>query len=250
LNNNYQSLQTSYSNLQSSYSSLSQEKANIETWYASIRDQINLRHGLEENHKKFVTPDDPKVSNLVIQTTGGWSDTADWNEYWSDLRKMYDWVIYNVEYSHDSPLPLMPEMKGSLQWRSEFWRFPNDTIADKNGDCEDLAVLLCSMIINYNKNKYAAWAITYQSESTSHVAVAFPVVGGRLTILDPAGKFYTSDLFGNLASKDTRTAVNEWLQYWDGLGQRNIRITLIFNQTIYKEFSSTDEFIQWTSSYG
>jgi len=247
LEQQHQSLQTTYSILQSRYSSLSAEKTDTGNWYASIRDQINLRLGFAENRKSFVTPDDTKVGDLVNQVTGGWSNTSDWNEYWSDLRKMYDWVINNIAYSYDSPLPEIPEMGGLLQWRTEFWRFPNETIADRHGDCEDQALLLISMIGNYNKKEYTIWVVEFQSESSGHLAVAFPVVGGKLTILDPAGRFFTRDTLGNLASKDVGTAVGDWIQYWNNQGQKNVRITLVFSQTQYKKFSSTDEFIQWAS---
>jgi hypothetical protein len=238
-------LQNQYNELNSKYSSLNQEVQNEEIWYASIRDEINHRLGFGEDAQKFVTPDDSSVKNLVSQITGGWSDTSNWNEYWIDVKSMYDWVVNNIKYSYDSPLPVMPvQLGGPLYWREDYWRYPSETISAKHGDCEDQAILLTSMIRCYGGSKYAVWTIELTGTSSSHLAVALPVLGGQLTILDPAGKFYTRNWFGGITSKDVRNAVNEWIQYWSSqIG--NPKVNLIFSDAEYKSFSSTDEFINW-----
>jgi hypothetical protein len=238
-------LQSEYSSLNSTYYSLVDDKSRIEEWYGSIRREINLRQGISEEKKRFITPNDPEVGRIVFQTTGGWSRSGDFNEFWSDLKKMYDWTTNNVGYSYDSPSPVLPEIYGRLEWRAEFFRYPNETIFEKHGDCEDQALLLASMILNYLGRGFTVWVVEWVSDSSAHMAVAMPVEGGRLTILDPAGRFHTSSESGEPGSKPVRQAVEEWVEYWEKQGQHGVRISLVFSEETYRIFLTTEEFIQW-----
>ncbi|MDW8034584.1 MAG: hypothetical protein RMI79_06620 [Nitrososphaerota archaeon] len=74
LEKSYHLLELDYNALEENYSLLKQEKTNLEAWYNSIKNQINLR-SLGEDRKLFVTPEDPTVNNLVTQITGRWSST-------------------------------------------------------------------------------------------------------------------------------------------------------------------------------
>jgi len=239
------------------------ERANLETWYDNLAEQVNLRHPQKEKKMNFVTPDDQNVSSLVLEVTGGGGNTSDWSKYLSDMKKMYDWVVINVEYSYDSPSPvlplfcpdsILPSIPGftSLGWVNDFWRFPNETIRDRAGDCEDMANLLTSMIRNYNHKKYPAWSIVVKfekdGETKTHVAVAIPVEGGNLTILDPAGIYYTRYERGKLASKGAREALQDWFSHWEDNEYGNPRVTCIFSDNVYKEFSSNEEFIEYVKS--
>jgi hypothetical protein len=108
----------------------------------------------------FVTPDDPAVMDTVLSVTRGWSAPSDWAEYWGDVKAMYDWVVANVEYRSDGLYPVLPSAPaGSLEYTMEMWQFPNETLDLKKGDCEDMAVLLASMILSYNDGKYAVECI-------------------------------------------------------------------------------------------
>ena len=75
------------------------------------------------------------------------------------------------------------------------------------------------------------------------MAVAFPVQGGKLTILDPAGNYYTGQ-YGSLGSSSISTAVNNWLSHWQS-EMPDAEIVGVFSEDIFEEFSSTAEFITW-----
>jgi hypothetical protein len=248
LNVEYATLSSQYAKLNADYSQLSVEKARIEEWYSSMRRQVNFRQGIGEDQKGFITPDDPRVRSLTTQITGGWENPADANEYWSDLGGMYNWVLKSISFSYDSPTAVLPEIGGSLSWREDFYRFPNETIGDKTGDCEDQALLLASMILNYGNKGFSVWAIGLSVGASGHIAVAFPVVGGGLTILDPAGRFHTQNWEGNLGSKDVHSAVTEWIQYWSSMGGQQASVVEIFSETEYRAFSNTDDFVNWVLS--
>lgn len=218
------------------------ERDSLKLWYRDLRQEVVVRLGWGEDAMNFVTPDDPSVASKVQQVTGGFS--SDVNEQWADFKRLYSWVVGNIEYSYDTPTPLLPETGGWLTWQQDYWRMPSETLEDGRGDCEDMSTLLTSMILSYLEGRYPAWCITWTSADSGHAAVAFPVAGGQLTILDPAGNYYTN-IWGTLTSKATSTAVNEWLAHWS---QENPEyVNSAFSHDFYQSFTSTQEFLDWCS---
>jgi hypothetical protein len=142
----------------------------------------------------------------VLENTGGFSGSQD--DYWRDCKRLYDWVVNNIPYSSDSHIPVLPESSSvELRWQQDYWGMPSETIEDETGYCEDMAVLLTSMLRGYNKGEYGIWVLLIRSEESGHAAVAFPVQGGSLTILDPAGNYYTHRK-GLLGSNSVSIAVS------------------------------------------
>jgi hypothetical protein len=130
--------------------------------YSEIIAFIETRFGLvEEDATQFVTPYDGTVGALVDSLVTPFTDT-DWNKAWSDYKTMYDWVKYNIEYSYDTPLPILPEdlaAGGDMGWFKEFWQYPEETLYWGVGDCEDQALLLASMLLNYLNSDYNIYCI-------------------------------------------------------------------------------------------
>jgi len=212
--------------------------------YVSLKEQVNIRLGdTSEDRQSFITPNNSLVSAKVLEITGGYS--GDVNDYWRDCERLYRWVVNNISYSYDSYMPVLPEsISDGLVWQQDYWRMPQETIEDETGDCEDMAVLLASMLRNYNEGEYSIWVLVIRSGQSGHVAVAFPAQGGRLTILDPAGNYYTGQ-YGSLDSSDISIAVNNWLSHWQSQ-MPDAEIIRVFSEDVFKEFSSTAEFITWT----
>ena len=72
--------------------------------------------------RDFIQPDNPDVGAIYGKTGP---------DVWSCL----DWVCRNISYRRDI---------------GEFWLFPTETIARGSGDCEDCAILTCSLLKNFN----------------------------------------------------------------------------------------------------
>ena len=222
------------------------ENSQMLNQYASLKGQIDVRLGLTpEDKQSFITPNNSLVSAKVLEVTGGYSGDTD--KYWRDCERLYRWVVSNISYSYDSYMPVLPEnISGDLIWCQGHWRMPEETLGDETGDCEDMAVLLASMLLNYNEGEYAIWVLGISSnvpEYKGHMAVAFPVQGGNLAILDPAGNYYTGQ-YGALQPESISIAVNNWLSHW----QREMpgaEIVKVFSEDVYEEFSSTAEFVTW-----
>jgi hypothetical protein len=110
-----------------------------------------------------------------------------------------------------------------------------------------MATLLASLLLNYNSHRYGVWLIEIQDSDSGHLAVAFPVNGGNLTILDPAGNYYTGYLTGSLHSESITAAVQNWLAYWSK-EMPGVAITAVFSDDFYREFSGTPAFIDWAEN--
>lgn len=77
--------------------------------------------------KLYITPDHPQVialRNQIVQNS---------LIHWKSIR---DWVGNNIEYEYDS----------NQFGKTEYWLLPWETIAKGKGDCEDQAILLCSLL--------------------------------------------------------------------------------------------------------
>lgn len=227
--------------------SLKAERDRILSSYAELRRQINLRTGIRQDAQSFITPDDPEISVRVQEITGGYSA----EELWRDYGSLFRWVMMNIEYSQDSPTPLLPEsVYGTLEWRGDFWRMPAETIRDGTGDCEDISLLLASMLLNYNQRRFPIWLVGVKSagfQPRAHVAVAIPSANNQLTIFDIASHYYTPFLtIGGIGSQDVPLAVDHWLNHLEK-EMPDTQIYVVFSENFYQEFSGSEEFIDWAS---
>jgi len=100
--------------------------------------------------------------------------------------------------------------------------------------------------------RYYVWVLYVEfvkgNETVGHLAVALPVIGGKITILDPAGKYYTSTFLGSITAKDVATELQNYFSYWALSGYRNGKVYAIYSYNMYKIFNNNDEFIQYVKS--
>jgi len=244
-------LNSQIANLQSKIDFLLATNARLQAYvnaYQNLRDKVNQRWN-QINIESFITPRDQAVRDIVYSITGGWSNPSDWNEFWKDVKAMYDWVVNNIKYRYDGLYPILPyDPSGDLDFCNDMWQFPNETLSLRKGDCEDMAILLCSMIRCYCDMKYKVECIIIKSYTAAHVAVQVPVSGYKLVILDPAGNYYSHDFLGNIAFNDITTEINNWLNYWKPHMGSDVYVDRVFSDYINKKFTSTSEYISWMYS--
>ena len=214
--------------------------------YEEIVALIDTRFGwIEEDAKQFVTPDDETVAELVEWLVTPF--TGDWNKAWSDMKYMLNWIRGNIEYSYDSPLPILPLdllEGGDIEWFGEFWQYPAETIYFAHGDCEDQALLLASMIKNYGQGETFAYCIGISNGESGHMAVAMPVTDNRLVILDPTGQYYSAEWNGDVAFWDVETALQNWLNWWAD-DMPGAEVFVLFDNEDYFEFDGNADFLDW-----
>jgi hypothetical protein len=213
--------------------------------YSVILEFINQRFGLvEEDATQFLTPYDGTVGALVDSLVTPFTNT-DWNKAWADYKTMYNWVRYNIEYSYDTPLPILPDdlaAGGELGWFKEFWQYPEETLYLGVGDCEDQALLLASMLLNYVDSDYRVFCIGISNGDTGHMAVCIPVVDEQMAILDPIAGFYTTSVYG-MDGIPITNALNQWLNVWSDQIP-GAQVTLLFGEDEYYEFDGNADFLQ------
>jgi hypothetical protein len=221
-----------------------QENMRFLNGYTALMSEIFARLGFKEDREKFITPDSPLIITKASAIAGPFSN--DNHERWQDYLRLYQWVFDNIEYSSDTGLPILPATPdGSLRWLSEFFKTPEETLEDGNGDCEDMANLLASLLLSYVDQQYAVWVIEIRPPTGSgHVAVALPVTGDELTILDPAGMYFTGYSTGYLSSDDIATAIHDWLAHW-AIDMPGAEVTAVYSSDFYQEFTGADDFIDW-----
>jgi hypothetical protein len=78
--------------------------------------------------RQYITPDDPSVQVLLPQII---EDKAFWR---TDFGGIQIWVDNNIDY--------VPDVDGH-------WQTPAETLSRRAGDCEDYAILLCSLLRAY-----------------------------------------------------------------------------------------------------
>lgn len=255
LEENYNQLQLAYQQLNTTYHDLKSENEQLETTYQTLVAVYNsykeaysqlisvvnlhVKHP-SQNEKLLITPGDPAVESKVEEITGGWSNSTDWTEYWIDVKKMYAWVVNNIEYRYDGLYPVLPQHpSGPVTQSGEMWQFPNQTLDLRKGDCDDMAILLCSMIYCYGNMEQSVECIAI----TQHMAVYIPVASDEICILDPSGRYYTGYPF-QITSKNISEEVHHWLDYWrDSIGYP--KVDWIFSAYIWKAFWDTEIFINW-----
>jgi len=248
LEEDYNTLQSLYDSLQTLYSDLQEEHNHYVAGYQELRDKIHQRWD-EQNVEPFITPRDPLVKTTVFDITGSWSNTSDWNEYWDDVKAMYEWVVDNVEYRYDGLFPILPDdPSDEIDYGREMWQFPNETLILGKGDCEDIAILLCSMIRCYSPMQYQAECIGIVSSTVGHLAVQTPVSEDKLVIFDPAGKYYSSDWLGDIVFNDISTETNNWLDYWKPEMGEDVYVNLVFSDYVHETFTSTADYLSWMYS--
>jgi hypothetical protein len=248
LEEDYNTLEVLYNSLQTSYNNLQAEYDRYAAAYQRLRDEINQRWN-EQNVEPFITPPDPLLNTTVFDITGGWSNTSDWSEYWEDVKAMCDWVVDNIEYRSDGLFPMLPsDPSDETDYFMEMWQFPNETLTLGKGDCEDMAILLCSMIRCYNNMEYYVECIGIVSSTAGHLAVQIPVAEYKLVILDPAGRYCSCDLLGNIVFRDVSEEINNWLDYWKPKMGEDVYVNLVFSDYIHETFTSTADYLSWMYS--
>lgn len=255
----YDGLEVDYNELQKDYSSITYDLEKLEERnkeiqsefdeytadFKRLKNMVNSRLSLDGNLSGFVTPQDPYVVERMLEATGGYSDPDSFIEFWEDALSLYDWVTANIMYNSDSPYPyLYSDPSYPVRWLKHSVRYPNETLSDGTGDCEDQALLLLSMLIAHD-DLYAKWCISLKWDGGGHMAVAFPVTGGRLAILDPANEYYSGTGL-SFASQPVEEALESWISRWY---DPTVYVNSIFDETSFYEFESTEEFIEWFSSH-
>jgi hypothetical protein len=221
--------------------------------YSLLMKEVNSRNCMSTTFFSviFVMPEDPSVREAVYNITGILPGDEPGSR--DDIMDIYEWVRDNIEYREDPLYPILPsEPSGTIKYLPDMWQFPNETLRLKRGDCEDQAVLLCSMIRCCTQMRSWVDCIWITDNLSSHLAVQMPVLGwdpgqNGLMIFDPllSPPYYTSDYAGNLVYKDVTVEINNYLSRWQPKFKGELYPWRIFSDWGMMEFASTGEYTEW-----
>jgi transglutaminase-like putative cysteine protease len=126
-----------------------------------------------ENPQRFIQPWDSQVQSIAAEL--------------SDAEDCYYWVAQNIRYVPDYSL-------GS----DEVWLYPSQTISLGRGDCEDFAILLCSLIravgIPASEVRVVAGTIPSDGDNVGHAWVEL-WYGGQWLPLEPSTRGHQTPPF-------------------------------------------------------
>jgi len=211
--------------------------------YWRLAGEVNKRWNVQDP-RVFVTPCDPAVQATVNAVTYGRVDPVKDEDLRLYLRMLFDWVSVNVKPSRDPPYPVLPGNPSSgASFIDEVWQYPNETLSLRNGDCEDAATLLLSMVRFYSPRLRAACLIV-EGVKGGHAAVLVSK-DGNVAILDPGLYYCTRDEAGLLAFRSLVEELDRWLPMVEERVGANAQVTALFSDAELARFRSTNEFIAY-----
>jgi len=240
--------------LQSLYNSLRIKYDKAMANYNELRTLTDQRL-MRGNVAKFIVPSDPTVLSLVYNITGKRGNVTDPNLIWKDIKAMYDWVDNNIKYREDGLYPILPyeltdvETKG-IRHTNQMIQYPNETLTLGMGDCEDIAVLLTSIIRAYffdgnSSYRYTVECIWITGSTAGHVAVQIPFTQGKLVILDPIRDYFSHDTLGQIALNSVSTEIYNWMNIWRPSLGNDIHVYRAFSDYMDQFFDTTSEYLDW-----
>jgi len=121
---------------------------------------VSAANGLpkaESEFKSYITPQCPEVVQVLRSILG--DPPYEISQTGFDVIR--NWVADNIDYVSDEK-----------RWGGDYWQTPRETLQLRTGDCEDFAVLLCSLLRAYGIDAERVYvAIGIDDENNEHAFV-------------------------------------------------------------------------------
>jgi len=194
----------------------------------SLRILLGEYTSLEDSfHRVLSESEVDKLSSVVSEITKK-------DDIWDSINDIYYYVNNHVEYKADIEYPYIDSYNYvfiedtkyvtgfSVAESKEQIQTPYYTLNNKQGDCEDHAILIYAMMKYYQRNIHGTDYRDYLMKVTfsnggAHLAVLIPVEGGNVSILDSAGNYCTRR-YGRVTQKTASLELNAYANRWSDEG--------------------------------
>lgn len=119
----------------------------------------------------YITPDDPKVKAALNDILSG-----EWRWAYNDFNALREWVSLHVSYKSDQ----------NVHGVRDYWQLPSETLQLGSGDCEDFAILLCSLLrANGVPAEQVYVAVGVSEDNTYHAYLVEKWYKGIWRVIEP-----------------------------------------------------------------
>ena len=192
----YEKLRLQYDDVESRYEDLKEKYSNLVSKYSEINVSLpKIKKRLEEISDRILTPSD-RIPDMLKQASPAMVKDIVYREL--ELRaetppeikakKVLEWIMLNLHYSDDDFHQYLIDNR--LESYQDFLSLPNETLVRGGGDCEDLAVLVYTMLKAVLKKGEQIYIVQITGRGLRHVGVIYELED-KFMILDPAGGYVT-----------------------------------------------------------
>ncbi len=156
--------------------------------------------GHPDQMKRYVMPDDPAVQSLLHDILHSELKIL------SDFEALRDWAAWHISYKYDQ----------SVHSVNEYWQLPAETLELRTGDCEDFAILLCSLLRAYGVPANQVYvAVGVSKDKTYHAYLVEKWYQGIWRVAEPQAGAWSGVFLGDwLTSASFETLAHFNDQYY------------------------------------
>ena len=196
LNMKYRWLNEEYEKAKEKLLETSRNYTALRMKFTRLKHEVNqLEHRLENLSSRALMVLERLKDPYLNNTLARWDQVKEYTRSLSiseALKVMFETVILKLEYYPDDIYYFISPTLNYTGFTFDRIALPNETVMRRGGDCEDLAILLYSLIDYTLKDRVNVYLIELSNTNNTiaHVAVLVKYGEGCI-ILDPAGNYVT-----------------------------------------------------------
>ncbi|AEM38659.1 hypothetical protein Pyrfu_0790 [Pyrolobus fumarii 1A] len=211
----------------------------LENLNASITELFKLtypRAYYTQDVRQYVTPG--RVADIVMEVVG--VPLFNPKKALKHMEMLYNYTVREVKTSPDHPFVVISDVKYvdmngkkyvyafKIKKTDNYIQTPLETLIRKAGDCEDKAILLTSLYLEYLGSFGDAWVMCFfGKEGYNHcVSIAYVKPLKTFVIADPTLEFFET-------SNSVKNGIDKLFAYI-GLRWSDIDTVLVFNNKVYQ----------------
>jgi transglutaminase-like putative cysteine protease len=143
---------------------------------SELQEKVDLyRKIAEKDPRVLITVDDPVVKAKVAEVTRLCKTTEE------KQQAIFEYVRKEIEYTTEGNPLKWDYPQPHLEFKYDFWQLPRETIEWRKGDCEDVSILLCTMMrtagVSSSNVRVVLGTVNFGGGTTGHAWCEFKMKG-------------------------------------------------------------------------